>query len=123
MQLMPATAKRISRSLNVRYRGRSTLLQPETNLKLGTGYLAKMMTRFDNQTVLATAAYNAGPRRVKKWLPGETAMDADRWIETIPYKETREYVSNVLAYTIIYADLLGQQNVRLGAHMEPVQGQ
>ncbi len=123
MQLMPATAKRISRSLEVRYRGRSTLLQPETNLKLGTGYLAKMLERFDNQTVLATAAYNAGARRVKKWLPEETAMDADRWIETIPYKETREYVSNVLAYTIIYADRLGQQNVRLGAHMEPVQRQ
>jgi len=123
MQLMPATAKRISRSLKVRYRGRSTLLQPETNLKLGTGHLAKMLERFDNQTVLATAAYNAGARRVKKWLPEETTMDADRWIETIPYKETREYVSNVLAYTIIYADRLGQQNVRLGMHMEPVQGQ
>jgi len=121
MQLMPATAKRISRSLKVRYRGRSTLLQPETNLKLGTGYLAKMMTRFDNQTVLATAAYNAGPRRVKQWLPGETAMDADRWIETIPYKETREYVSNVLAYTVIYSSRLGHSEQRLQQRMTPVQ--
>ncbi len=120
MQLMPATAKHISPSLKIRYRGLSTLLQPETNLKLGTGYLAKMMTRFDNQTVLATAAYNAGARRVKKWLPGETAMDADRWIETIPYKETREYVSNVLAYTIIYADRLGQGGPRLNERMPPV---
>ncbi len=120
MQLMPATAKHISPSLKIRYRGLSTLLQPETNLKLGTGYLAKMMTRFDNQTVLATAAYNAGARRVKKWLPGETAMDADRWIETIPYKETREYVSNVLAYTIIYADRLGQGGPRLNERMLPV---
>lgn len=120
MQLMPATAKHISRSLKVRYRGLSTLLQPETNLKLGTGYLARMMTRFDNQTVLATAAYNAGAQRVKKWLPGETAMDADRWIETIPYKETREYVSNVLAYTIIYADLLGQGGPRLNERMPPI---
>ncbi len=121
MQLMPATAKRISRSLKVRYRGRSTLLQPETNLKLGTGHLAKMLERFDNQTVLATAAYNAGARRVRKWLPEDTSMEADRWIETIPYRETREYVSNVLAYTIIYASRLGQQDVRLDTHMEPVQ--
>ncbi len=120
MQLMPATAKHISRSLKIRYRGLSTLLQPETNLQLGTGYLARMMIRFDNQTVLATAAYNAGARRVKKWLPEETAMDADRWIETIPYKETREYVSNVLAYTIIYADRLDQGETRLNERMPPV---
>jgi len=122
MQLMPATAKRISRSLKLRYHGRSTLLQPEINLELGTGHLARMLERFDNQTVVATAAYNAGARRVRKWLPEDTAMEADRWIETIPYRETREYVSNVLAYTIIYANRLGQRDLRLHAHMLPVQG-
>ncbi len=121
MQLMPATAKRISRSEKVRYRGSRTLLQPETNLKLGTGHLAKMLKRFDDQTVLATAAYNAGARRVKKWLPENTAMEADRWIETIPYKETREYVSNVLAYTVIYSNRLGHEEQRLDQRMTPVQ--
>ena len=120
MQLMPATAKRISRSERVRYRGASTLLQPETNLKLGTGHLAKMLKRFDEQTVLATAAYNAGARRVKMWLPEDAAMEADRWIETIPYKETREYVSNVLAYTVIYAERLGDAQQRLQQRMPPV---
>lgn len=121
MQLMPATAKRISRSEKVRYRGNSTLLQPETNLKLGTGHLAKMLKRFDDQTVLATAAYNAGARRVKQWLPENTEMEADRWIETIPYKETREYVSNVLAYTVIYSSRLGHSEQRLQQRMTPVQ--
>ncbi len=123
MQLMPATAKRVSRQLRLRYRGSRQLLQPETNLALGTGYLAHMLERFDAQTVLATAAYNAGARRVSGWLPEGDDMAADRWIETIPYRETREYVSNVLAYTVIYARRLGDPDQRLTAHMSPVPGE
>jgi len=120
MQLMPATAKRVSRQLQLRYRGSRQLLQPETNLALGTGHLAHMLERFDAQTVLATAAYNAGARRVNGWLPEDDSMAADRWIETIPYRETREYVSNVLAYTVIYARRLGDDGQRLTSHMAPV---
>lgn len=120
MQLMPSTAKFISRSMPKKYRGRSKLTQADTNLALGTSYLRKMLKRFSGQTVLATAAYNAGARRIMRWLPAETTLDAERWIESIPYRETREYVTSVLAFTVIYADKLGLENERLSQHMADI---
>ncbi|HHI93272.1 MAG TPA: hypothetical protein ENK04_07145 [Gammaproteobacteria bacterium] len=120
MQLMPATAKHISRSLPKKYRGKSKLTQADINLSLGTRYLRKMLKRFGGQTVLATAAYNAGENRIMRWLPAETTLDAERWIENIPFRETREYVTSVLAFTIIYADRLGFEQKRLSQHMSAV---
>jgi len=120
MQLMPATAKYISRSLPKKYRGKSKLTQADINLSLGTRYLRKMLKRFGGQTVLATAAYNAGESRIMRWLPAEATLDAERWIENIPFRETREYVTSVLAFTIIYADRLGFEQKRLSQHMSAV---
>jgi len=120
MQLMPATARYISRNMPKKYRGRAKLTQADTNLALGTRYLRKMLKRFGGQTVLATAAYNAGENRIMRWLPTEATLDADRWIENIPYRETREYVTSVLAFTIIYADRLGFEQKRLSQHMTAV---
>jgi len=121
MQLMPATAKRISQSVEkVSYHNSSQLTQPDTNLALGTHYLNKMLNRFDGQKVLATAAYNAGATRVEKWLPKDNTLDAERWIENIPFKETREYVASVLAFSIIYADRLGMESQRLSNWMDKI---
>ncbi|MFW2373719.1 MAG: transglycosylase SLT domain-containing protein, partial [Gammaproteobacteria bacterium] len=121
MQLQPRTARHVARNMNVRYRGKHSLLKTDTNIKLGTGYLQQMLDRHDSQAVLATAAYNAGPHRVKAWLPEYQPMEAIRWIETIPFHETREYVSNVLAYTIIYEYVMGSEPSRLQDRMPPVQ--
>ena len=121
MQLRPRTARYVAKSMKVRYRGSKSLLQEDTNLKLGTGYLRKMLKRHDSQSVLATAAYNAGPHRVKKWLPETQEMSAIRWIETIPFTETREYVSNILAYTTIYQQLMDNEYTRLSNRMPAVQ--
>ena len=120
MQLMPATAKSISRFLSKKYRGKPQLTQADTNLAFGTHYLSKMLKRFDGQTVLATAAYNAGAYRISRWLPTESALDAEQWIETIPFKETRDYVTSVLAFTIIYADRLGIEQPRLSQSMSEI---
>ena len=120
MQLMPATAKYISRSLPKKYHGKAKLTQADINLSLGTRYLRKMLKRFGGQTVLATAAYNAGESRIMRWLPTEATLDAERWIENIPFRETREYVTSVLAFTIIYADRLGFEQKRLSQHMSAV---
>lgn len=120
MQIMPNTARHIARKLKIRYRGRNSLLVSSTNIRLGTGYLGRMYKRLDNQHVLATAAYNAGPSRVEKWLPETRTMDAIRWIETIPFSETREYVSNVLAYMAIYEHRLKRNVTRLSYRMPPV---
>lgn len=120
MQLMPATARGISRRHGIKYRGSAQLTTPEVNLALGTTLMAKMMEQFGQQQVLATAAYNAGANRIKRWLPEGEVLEADRWIETIPFEETREYVSGVLAYTIIYYHRLGQTPKRLSQLMPKV---
>ncbi|VAW50073.1 Soluble lytic murein transglycosylase precursor [hydrothermal vent metagenome] len=110
MQIMPRTGKDIARNLNERWRGNSSLYNPITNIKYGAYYYQKLLTQFDGHYALALAAYNAGPNRVKKWLPEAETLPADIWIETIPYKETREYVVNVLAYALIYQQRAQQDN-------------
>lgn len=121
MQLMPATAKHVSRRHSkVKYRNSSQLTHTDTNLALGTRYLRMMLKRFGGQTVLATAAYNAGEHRIDRWLPNGNALDAQRWIENIPFKETREYVTSVLAFTVIYADRLGLEGQRLEERMPAI---
>lgn len=117
MQLMPNTARNVARQMKIRYKGRGSLLSSNTNIRLGTGYLQRMLNKLDSQHVLATAAYNAGPSRVAQWLPEHRQMEAIRWIETIPFTETREYVSNVLAYMVIYEHLMNNQPIRLSQRM------
>ena len=104
MQLMPATAKQVAKS-SKQYRRASQLLKADTNIALGTAHLSQIYKSFDYHPVLATAAYNAGKHKVKKWLKSTTTQDSIQWIEQIPYKETREYVKNVLTYQLIYARL------------------
>ncbi|MCV2883686.1 lytic transglycosylase domain-containing protein [Aestuariibacter sp. AA17] len=106
MQLMPGTARYLAKK-KVSNR---TLYDPEKNTQFGTQYLRYLMDKMDNNPVLATASYNAGWRRVKSWLPKDNAVPMDIWVETIPYKETRNYVKAVLAYKQIYANQLGQNN-------------
>ncbi|MBA6342806.1 transglycosylase SLT domain-containing protein [Colwellia sp. MB02u-10] len=104
MQIMPGTAKQLARQkVSNRY-----LFKAKNNIKLGTKYLRDLLDRHDGNQVLATAAYNAGPYRVKSWLKNAESLPADVWIETIPFKETREYVKSVLAYQQIYQHKVGQ---------------
>ena len=121
MQLMPATGRLTARKLKIPARSNTAILEVENNLRLGTGYLREMLDRYTGNQVLATASYNAGPNRVVEWLEGEDAMDAEVWVETIPYNETRNYVKNVLAYTAVYEHRLNQQRpVRLKERMPEV---
>ncbi len=106
MQLMPKTAKQIAQELQYALIDPDELFRPEVNIRLGTGYLNKIYRELQENPVLATAAYNAGPSRVISWLP-EHPQASDVWIETIPYSETREYLKRVLAYTVIYNYRLG----------------
>ena len=101
MQIMPRTGKQIAKDLNERWAGKNSLYDPVKNLKYGSYYYQKLFNQFNGHYALALAAYNAGPNRVKKWLPDE-AIPADIWIETIPFRETREYVTTVLVYAMIY---------------------
>ncbi|HNP65207.1 MAG TPA: transglycosylase SLT domain-containing protein [Woeseiaceae bacterium] len=102
MQLMPATGRDVAREIKLPFAGLATLVDPESNIRLGTTYLAQMAERFGGNPVLATAAYNAGPHRVDAWLPDTGSIDARVWIENIPFNETRKYVKRVLAAQAIF---------------------
>jgi len=102
MQLLPGTASQLAKSIKLRYGGARDLLDPDTNITLGTRYLGNMALRYDGSPWLASAAYNAGVDPVGRWLSARDALEPDFFIETIPYKETREYVSRVLAFSVIY---------------------
>ncbi|HET7844155.1 MAG TPA: transglycosylase SLT domain-containing protein, partial [Xanthomonadales bacterium] len=102
MQLLPGTAKQVARRERVRYSAASDLYSPAVNIPLGTAHLRDELARFGGKEWVATAAYNAGPAPVARWLAQRPTLDTDLWIETIPYRETREYVARVMAFSIIY---------------------
>lgn len=108
MQLLPSTAKQTASRAGLRI-NTYDLLQPDTNITLGSRYITQLLNEFKGNRILAAAAYNAGPSRVKQWLSKDTrdSLPFDIWIETIPYRETRGYVQNVLAYSVIYGYRLG----------------
>ncbi len=107
MQLMPQTGRMVARLSREPLRHHSDLLKPDKNIRLGSFYLRMMLDQNQQNHALAAASYNAGPHRVANWIP-EYDTPVDSWIETIPFKETREYVQNFLTYTVIYQRLLGK---------------
>lgn len=122
MQLMPATSRSTARLLALPAPSRSALIQPDPNIRLGSGYLRHVLDRFDGNQVLATAAYNAGPHRVDRWLPDDAAMPATQWIDTIPFSETRGYIRAVLAFTTVYESKINPPVTRLSERMLTVGG-
>ncbi len=107
MQLMPATAKQTANKIGVKYRYWD-LIKPSNNIELGSSYLHQLLDQFKGNRILAAAAYNAGPNRVKQWISRqEKQIPYDVWIETIPFHETRGYVQNVLSFSVIYGYRLG----------------
>ena len=106
---MPATGRTVAREINLPYFGLDTLTDPQANIRLGTMYLGEMARRYGGNRVLATAAYNAGPHRVDRWMPEQGSIDARIWIENIPFNETRKYVRRVLlAETIFHWRMTGR---------------
>ena len=101
MQVLPSTAAGVAKRLGIPYSGASDLYNAETNIALGTAYLREMEDKYGLPYV-AIAAYNAGPAPTARWLSQRPNFDPDFWIETISYKETREYVARILAFSVIY---------------------
>ena len=102
MQVMPKTGKETARRIGLKGFKTSKLKQAETNIPIGSAYMKQMLERFNGNMILATAAYNAGPHRVSKWLPKKGCEEPDIWVEQIPFNETRKYVRRVLTYANIY---------------------
>ncbi|MFQ2517316.1 transglycosylase SLT domain-containing protein [Aeromonas caviae] len=117
MQLMPATARETAGKLGVPYRNEQQLFDPAMNIRLGSAYLKRLLDVYDGNRILAAAAYNAGPGRVKRWREQSENKPMDVWVESIPYRETRNYVQNVLSFDLIYQHKL-QQPLRFMSERE-----
>ena len=108
MQLMPATAALTAKKLGETPPSPSSLTNADTNVRLGSAYIKGLLDQYDGNRVLAAAAYNAGPGRVRKWRNQSNGQPVDLWVENIPYKETRNYVQNVMVFNAIYQERLNQ---------------
>ncbi|KAA5963411.1 murein transglycosylase [Pantoea sp. M_9] len=110
MQVMPATAAHTVKMYNIPgYVNSSQLLDPQTNIQIGTQYLEYVYQQFGQNRIFSSAAYNAGPGRVRSWRNNSGGkLDAVAFIETIPFSETRGYVKNVLAYDAYYRYFMGK---------------
>jgi peptidoglycan lytic transglycosylase len=107
MQIMPATGREVAASLNVRHSD-SALFDVEHNVRLGSAYYRQLLDRFGGNRIFALTAYNAGPHRVVRWRnDAGQGLPVELWVETIPYKETRNYVQAVLSYNVVFQYMQG----------------
>ena len=107
MQLMPATARWVAKKIGLTDYSPDMVTDTDTNLLLGTSYMRMVLEDLDNHPVLASAAYNAGPRRARRWRAA-APLEGAIYAETIPFSETRDYVKKVMSNTAYYALLFGQ---------------
>lgn len=108
MQVMPATAKWIAKRMGMGDYHPGLINRVDTNIQLGTYYLRHVLDEMNGQPLMATAAYNAGPGRPKRWA-AEKALEGAVYAETIPFTETRDYVQKVMANAHFYAHRLGSR--------------
>ncbi len=116
MQLMPATARLVADRIRDQRPRTDDLYLPATNIRLGAHHLARLMDRYGRNRALVAAAYNAGEGRVARWRDGTSGMATPVWIERIPFRETRDYVKNVLFYDYVYRQRVGEPGAVLYGH-------
>ena len=116
MQLMPATANQMANKLGLTFDKSRLTNDTSYNLVLGTTYLAGLIKRYNGSLSLALAAYNAGPKNVRKWIrrygdPTRNEIDEVDWIEQLPYPETRNYIQRVLEGNVVYNNLIMESSL------------
>lgn len=116
MQIMPSTARWVAQKLGLKSYRSALIHQLDTNLRLGTYYMKTVLSLSDNNPVLASAAYNAGPNRALQWR-GDRPLEGAIYVETIPFEETRDYVKKVMSNTVYYADQFGNPTRSLKQRM------
>ena len=116
MQLMPATAKWVAKKIGLRDFSQSQVHDTQTNVLLGTSYMRLVMENLDNHPVLASAAYNAGPGRAKKWR-ADRPLEGAIYAETIPFSETRDYVKKVMSNAVYYSAIFNGKADSLKARL------
>ncbi|MCO8045655.1 lytic transglycosylase domain-containing protein [Acinetobacter bohemicus] len=119
MQIMPDTAKLVARQMGEAYNP-AALTDMNTNIRYGTFYLSTIQRQLSQSPVLATAGYNAGPNRARRWQPEFQSIAADQYTESIPLLETRDYVKHVMTNATYYGILLGQGAQSIGKRMQAI---
>ncbi|KTD13650.1 soluble lytic murein transglycosylase [Legionella gratiana] len=109
MQVMPYTARVVSKADKIPYNDQRQLFLPQKNINIGVAYLKQLAKRFGNHPILIAAAYNAGPKQVVYWLKTHPPKEIDVWIETLPWQETRNYLKNIMAFYVVYQYRLGEK--------------
>jgi soluble lytic murein transglycosylase len=116
MQLMPATAKWVAKKIGLRDFQPGKVHDTSINVLLGTAYMRMVMENLDNHPVLASAAYNAGPGRARKWR-ADRSLEGAIYAETIPFAETRDYVKKVMSNAVYYSALFNGRADSLKARL------
>lgn len=119
MQMQPATAVAVAKRWHFPAPNKDALFDPMIAVPLGAAYVRELLDRYDNQLDLSLAAYNAGPVSVARWLPLQP-VDADVWIENIPYTETRGYVQHIFEHIVAFAAVRNAEPPRLSSLLAPV---
>lgn len=112
MQMMPGTARAVSKKHGLKYRKAALTSQPSYNVTLGTAFIGDLLKRFNGSYISTIAGYNAGPGRVGEWNkrygnPHKGEIEPVDWIESIPFNETRNYVKRVLENVQVYRTVFG----------------
>lgn len=102
MQVMPATATHVAKHDKIAYGDKAQLFLFQKNINIGVAYLKQLSNRYGQHPVLVAAAYNAGPHQVNYWLKNHPPKQMDIWIETLPWRETRNYLKNIIAFYTVY---------------------
>ena len=119
MQIMPATARVVAKRANIYYTDKQQLFVPQKNINIGTAYLQQLGNQYHQHPLLVMAAYNAGPRQVNYWLKNHEPKEIDIWIETLPWRETRNYLKNIIAFYAVYQYRINGK-LSLDAFMQPL---
>lgn len=118
MQVLPATGAAVAAKIGQPWSGGDTLYDADANIAIGTAYLRSLMDRYGGKPYQVIAGYNAGPAPLGRWVSQRPSMDPDFWIETISYRETREYVTRVLSFSTVYDWRLNGDALRLSDRMQ-----
>lgn len=119
MQMQPATATAVARRWSLSSPERDSLFDPAVAVRLGAFYARELIDRYKGQLAQSFAAYNAGPAAVARWQPHHV-VDADIWIENIPYTETRGYVQHIFEHIVAFAKVRNADPPRLSGMLSPV---
>ncbi len=121
MQVTPATGRQVARKHGLGWTGSTGLKTVAGNLPIGSAYMRDLLQKHQHNPVLVSAAYNAGPEVVKRWLADRSIGEAAIWIETLPYFETRDYIPRVLAFTTLYDWRMGGEVQRISTRMPHIE--